>query len=125
MISQTLQAGARAPAEARALIDALPLDLTAEQRYEIRIALSELVANGVRHGSQRTGDTIDLRITVATACFRCEVADHGPGFAVGDRERAVPDAPGGLGLILVDRLAARWGTERAGRTVWFEFDLAA
>ena len=124
-ISRTLDGGFGAPAQARAMVDALPQSLTLEQRYDLRLALSELVANSVVHGSPNTGDAVDVRIVMAGAAIRCEVSDHGPGFETGDGRAAVPDPVGGLGLILVDRIAARWGADRVGRTVWFELARAA
>jgi anti-sigma regulatory factor (Ser/Thr protein kinase) len=52
--------------------------------------------------------------------LRAEVSDPGPGFV--PRERAGElDDPGGWGLVLVDRLAERWGVHNDERTsVWFE-----
>ncbi len=115
-----LESAAGAPAEARAMIDALPIQLSTDQRYDLRLALSELVTNSVVHGNRLPEDTVDVRISVSSASIRCEVADRGPGFR--------PDAPrhttGGLGLLLVARIAARWGTQEDGRRVWFELDRA-
>jgi hypothetical protein len=51
---------------------------------------------------------------------------------VRDRSTVLPEAhdtgplePGGLGLSVVETLAARWGVDPLpdGKTVWFELDL--
>lgn len=55
------------------------------------------------------------------AC-RVEVRDRGAGFVPGRLEPQGAD--GGYGLLLVDRLASRWGVEAAdGTAVWFELAL--
>src|SRR5207245_2733634 len=50
---------------------------------------------------------------------RVEVSDPGPGF----QPRTAGPEPGGFGLMLVERLADRWGVDPGGRSrVWFEID---
>ncbi len=87
------------------------------------LLVSELVANAVRHGSRTPGDTVRMRIWTSRASIRVAVRDRGRSS-----KRPVPSAGGGgdvggWGLLLVERLADRWGTDR-GRTteVWFEID---
>jgi anti-sigma regulatory factor (Ser/Thr protein kinase) len=56
---------------------------------------------------------------------RIEVSDGGAGFVPPKRPAPRLDAeePGGWGLVLVDRLADRWGVARdEGTSVWFELD---
>ena len=56
--------------------------------------------------------------------LRVEVTDWGPGFTRGARPSRPADAVGGWGLVLVERLADRWGVMRNSFTrVWFEIDL--
>ena len=88
----------------------------------IRLLVSELVTNSVRHAGHSRHDPIDLEVRVNPEAVRVEVADHGVGFRpprdAGPQERA-----SGWGLVLVERLAARWGVENEGRTrVWFELE---
>jgi len=85
--------------------------------------VSELTSNAVRHGLHDVGEDLALRIGLRDDVLRIEVTDEGVGFE--------PPAPtglldaGGWGLVLVDRLADRWGVERsAPTTVWFEIDRA-
>lgn len=108
----------QAPAEARALVDTLAIVLSCDQRYDLRLALSELVTNSVVHGSQGEQDPVEVLISMSDATIRCEVGDQGPGF----RPEVVRDAAVGLGLVLVERIASRWGTDDGGRRVWFELD---
>ncbi|MFJ6696178.1 ATP-binding protein [Streptomyces sp. NPDC091272] len=81
--------------------------------------VAELAANAVLHG-HLPGRDFALRL-VLDDVLRIEVSD-----ARGERRLArQPEAPceeGGLGLLLVEELAARWGvTERnPGKTVWAE-----
>jgi anti-sigma regulatory factor (Ser/Thr protein kinase) len=119
IVALQLASDSRAPAEARALVDALAIRMSSRQRYDMRLALSELVTNSVIHGNRRPEDPVDIRIDVSGVSIRCEVGDRGPGF-----RRDAPHAagPGGLGLLMVERIAARWGTREGGRRVWFELD---
>lgn len=123
-VTINLHAGAEAPAEVRALVDTLPVRLSHEQRYDMRLALSELVANSVRHGTPLPGRSVEVSITTSDACIHCEVADQGEGFRLADVREDRPRHDGGLGLILLDRVATRWGLLREGRTVWFELERA-
>jgi anti-sigma regulatory factor (Ser/Thr protein kinase) len=81
---------------------------------------SELVTNAVVHAQHQAGDSIGLRIGTGAGRVRVEVADSGCGF---EPAELTPDddAPGGRGLVIVDRGATRWGTSRNDRfSVWFE-----
>lgn len=88
-----------------------------EPRYEdVVLVVSELVANSVRHGAS---SNIDVRVAAQTDRIRVEVTDDGPGFSVDDPRGE------GLGLLIVDKLADRWGMEDGGQkfTVWAELTL--
>lgn len=103
--------------DARAFVDTLPVGLGAGERYDLRLGLAELAINSATHGrSGEPDDRIAVDVTVSSAAIRCEVTDNGPGFL------PPPDRNGGFGLIIVDRIAARWGTRRGGNTAWFEID---
>ncbi len=124
-----LPAAARGVRQARAVVDALGLDLPAELRDDLRLLLSEVVTNAVRHGCDLSGsrqdDAIRVRVGVAQDTLRVEVHDNGPGF---EPEPRGPQAElgSGWGVHLVQTLADDWGTERdTGGTwiVWFELGL--
>ncbi|MEX2195065.1 MAG: SpoIIE family protein phosphatase [Thermoleophilaceae bacterium] len=118
-----LPATAEAIRSARHAVDRLAAGLGPERLDDLRLLVSELVTNGLRHGSPDAGDWIGLRVHRERELLRVEVSDPGPGFDAALRE-AEPDATGGWGLYLVDRLAARWGVDRDGRTtVWFDIPL--
>jgi anti-sigma regulatory factor (Ser/Thr protein kinase) len=82
----------------------------------LRLLVSEVVTNAVRHGG--SSEPVELHATW-NAEVRIEVCDQGDGFTPAARNGALDD-PGGFGLLLVGRLADRWGVETGGgTTVWF------
>jgi two-component sensor histidine kinase len=91
---------------------------------DVRLALTEVVTNAVRHGNLRQG--VDpLRITVDSSQDGARVTVEQPTAAEGVaiREPALLEgAPGGFGLRFVDHVADSWGHDPGppGR-VWFEF----
>jgi anti-sigma regulatory factor (Ser/Thr protein kinase) len=87
------------------------------------LLLTELVANGVRHGGADESSGLHLLFEGRPPALHVEVAnpDH-VGGVVAPRP---PDMAvgGGLGLHIVDRVACRWGVRTRPRTtVWFELD---
>lgn len=118
-----LKAGLEAAREGRHSLDRLEDSLPEEQLSELRLLVTELLTNSVRHGVKSGWITLDVQI-YANA-IRAVVTDRGPGFEAPETPQPHPDRPGGWGLCLVDRLADRWGVDLAGRTaVWFELDRA-
>jgi len=91
---------------------------------DVRLLLSELVTNALRHGKVTPEDEIGVRAEVADGTVRIEVHDPGRN---GEVERRRPGARGGgYGLLLVDRLTNRWGVDRQdGTTVWAELPAGA
>ena len=89
---------------------------------DLRLLVSELVTNSVRHAVAATDSTVVLEVSVREEVVRCCVSDTGPGFQ--PAERTDEDDPGsGWGLFLVEQLSDRWGVElNAGTSVWFEID---
>src|SRR3954453_8693705 len=97
-----LGSGPDAPAEARHAIAELRADLDPPLVETLRLLVTELVTNSVRH---TTCDSLTLRVAVGKAAVLTEVADDGPNF---DAQAAVeaeqPDDRGedsGWGLFLV------------------------
>ncbi len=77
----------------------------------------ELVANAILHA----GSITELRVTIDDGCLKVEADDRSDALP---RVRS-PGLSGttGRGLLLVDRLSLRWGTDQllgGGKTVWFE-----
>jgi serine/threonine-protein kinase RsbW len=115
----TLAPNPASVAEARtAVVEALP-ELDADRENTVRLLISELVTNAVRHSD--CDEPVELRATW-NSMVRVEVIDHGDGFAPTPRSRPI-DEPGGYGLFLVGSLADRWGVETDDyTTVWFELN---
>jgi anti-sigma regulatory factor (Ser/Thr protein kinase) len=113
-----IEARTDGPARARRIVsDELSSKVAPERLDELKLMVSELVTNGIRHGGSEEPITLDLRLN---GRVRCAVTDYGPGPAA--RELFSAAAQAGWGLKLVERLAARWGMIRARGTtqIWFE-----
>jgi anti-sigma regulatory factor (Ser/Thr protein kinase) len=121
-VDVTLPSTARAPREAREILRRVGPDLPADVLDDAALLVSELVTNTVRHASTGPGSRLRLRAEQLPGGIRVEVLDWGPGFTL---QTARPREDGGFGLLLVRRLATRWGIERADTTrVWFEIERA-
>ena len=111
--------GPRAPQRVRAWLGTATW-VPEELRRNLVLLTCELVNNSVLHGGAGERDVIEVEVHVTAAGLRAQVSDPGPGFAPPVRDRPM-DEPGGWGLVLLERMAERWGVERHGRTcVWFE-----
>jgi serine/threonine-protein kinase RsbW len=86
---------------------------------DVRLLLTELITNALRHSGMTADDEIGVRAELSGGTVRIEV--HDPGRD-GPIERREPGARGGgYGLFLVERLTDEWGVEqRDGTTVWAE-----
>jgi anti-sigma regulatory factor (Ser/Thr protein kinase) len=99
------------------LQDALPQRTLAD----VELIVSELATNSVRHAGCEDADELAMEADVQPDRVRVSLFDQGEGF-----EAHAPDPPGsgsagGYGLVLLDRLADRWGVQREnGFGVWFE-----
>jgi anti-sigma regulatory factor (Ser/Thr protein kinase) len=115
----TLPATVATPAAARAFArDALAGEEPAVRVEDLVLVVSELVTNAVVHGA---GD-VTLVVGVGDdGGVQVEVADDEP--AMPERLRVPVDAESGRGLLLVSRLARRWGVRGrgdVGKVVWAE-----
>jgi anti-sigma regulatory factor (Ser/Thr protein kinase) len=89
-------------------------DVDEPTMMDAALIVSELVTNALRHGE---GSTV-LRAALSPTQVQLSVTDAGDG-----KPRMLPPDPdriGGLGLIVVDRVAAEWGVAPfpGGKTVW-------
>jgi two-component sensor histidine kinase len=116
--------GAHAAARARRLVESeLAGRMSHDLLADVCLLVTELVANGVRHGGGGRGGSLHVLLSGRPPGLHVEVVNpERTGRRVAPRR---PDLAGGggIGLHLVDRLASRWGV-RDGRptTVWFEMD---
>jgi anti-sigma regulatory factor (Ser/Thr protein kinase) len=112
-------------AAARHAVDGLAGTLPDEQLGDVRLLVSELVTNSLRHAEMRPEDSIRLRVDIESAVVRVEVSDPGQGFKL-DGNAEDRDTVEGWGLYLVATLSDRWGVERGSadtvNQVWFELD---
>ncbi|MER5214044.1 ATP-binding protein [Streptomyces sp. NPDC002838] len=96
------------------------------------LALTELVANVVRHVPDRKAALLILR---RPGGVRVEVTDtdprppQAPSSTAVDEPASAPTpelADGGRGLLILDAVTDRWGwhhrPDHSGKTVWFECD---
>jgi anti-sigma regulatory factor (Ser/Thr protein kinase) len=117
-LSLRLDRGPDAAAKARRGLSRLRGDLDAPLVETLRLLVTELVTNSVKH----TGaSTIELTVRVGSTTVMTEVSDGGPGFDPGETGSPANDHTG-WGLFLVERLAERWGVHKHGGAarVWFE-----
>ena len=114
-----LASTASAPAQARGALDQIAGRISSERLRDVRLLVSELVTNAVRHAE---GEAVRLVVTLKGGILRIEVHDPGRGFEL----KPPPTDPlraSGWGLVLVAELADRWGVDHHPRTrVWFEMD---
>ena len=112
--------GPHAVAAARRGLDSLKSNLGAQILNDMRLLVSELVTNSVRHADRNGSSVVDLEVDVTDTRVLVRVIDNGPGFEA--TARGPEDDPGsGWGLFLVEQISDRWGVELNGSTqVWFE-----
>ncbi|GAC1320515.1 MAG: hypothetical protein NVSMB25_12960 [Thermoleophilaceae bacterium] len=123
-IGLELAANASAAGDAREALTPLEPRLTPTVMKSLRLLVSELVTNSVRHARAVGEGRVGLDIWLAERSLRVEVTDRGSGFEPLPRRPGQSKA-GGWGLYLVDRLADRWGVAQTGiNRVWFEIDHA-
>ena len=94
---------------------------------DLSLLVTELVTNAVRHGGATADCAIQIEIQRRGDCIRVDVVDPGTDFdppAAGSNGNS---GGGGWGLVLVDRISARWGVHRlsSGKCVWFELPVGA
>jgi anti-sigma regulatory factor (Ser/Thr protein kinase) len=120
----SIAGGPRAPGHARAWLQTAAVGLPEELEHRLVMLISELVNNSVVHGQASERDVIEIEVRATPDGVRAQVSDSGPAFAPRGRTKGIEE-PGGWGLVLVERVAQRWGVERAERTlVWFELAAA-
>lgn len=117
-----LQGGAQAASAARRALSGLGGQIDRALFEDIRLLVSELVTNSVRHAGVGPSGLIGLDVALEDDHIRIEVSNRGERFE--PRARTSEQSKGsGWGLFLVDKLADRWGVAHDDLSrVWFEID---
>ena len=114
-----LNPGPEAIPAARQALDGLAGLIDRPVWEDLRLLVTEVVTNGVRHGSER--GAVRMAVQLNDEKVRVEVADGGRGFDPPSAPMPRGDGSGGWGLQLVDRVASSWGVKVDDSTcVWFE-----
>ncbi len=111
----------QAAGDARAALGVLSGRVRPELLENLRLLVSELVTNAVRHSGLGTG-WVRLEVRLSNDRIRVRVTDPGDCFEPG---RAAPSIyqTSGWGLFLVEQISDRWGVRCGEETeVWFELD---
>jgi anti-sigma regulatory factor (Ser/Thr protein kinase) len=121
MVDVTLEPVADSIPRAREALEALRPQVDDRRLDDLRLVVSELVTNSVRHAHLRPEDRITLRVDARADVIRVEIHDRGPGF----EPVATPATmyqESGWGLYLISQIAERWGvsSDGDGTTVWLE-----
>ena len=121
-LSLRLRGGPQAAGLARRALTRLRGDLDGPVVENMRLLVTELVTNSVKHAHS---PNVGLKVLVTEPSVWIEVTDEGDGFEPRARVGGQDEASG-WGLFLVDRLADRWGVARDGdhTRVWFELKRA-
>ncbi|MEV6378541.1 ATP-binding protein [Streptomyces sp. NPDC051773] len=101
-----------------------------DESCSVALVVGELAANAVQHGRVPGRDFgLRLALDLAAGLVRIEVADAASAKRPPTAPpSSYPEGESGRGLLLVDVLAARWGSEPrrpVGKTVWAEVPLGA
>jgi anti-sigma regulatory factor (Ser/Thr protein kinase) len=112
----TLDSQPESVARARQVTGQVIAGLSEQTLEDLRLIVSELVTNAVKHGP---AGRVKIRLRREGGTVRGEVEDEGTG-PFGLRRRTRPGPIGGLGLQLVEMLSDHWGVEAGSARVWFE-----
>ena len=112
---------ARAARQSLRLLESYIPDATIE---DVTLLVTELVSNSVKHASLMHEQEIQVDAGPTERGIRVEVTN--PGGAQLSNRLPEKAQESGWGLLLVTKIASRWGIVTNGRTlIWFEIDLGA
>ena len=119
-LPHTTQSVRRARRTIAAFLD--PSEVPVAVVEDVLLLVSELVTNAVVHA----GSPAVVKLDADVERIKVTVADR-DGDGQPNVKEPDPSVPSGRGVLLVDRLAARWGVEPqvAGKVVWFELPRGA
>jgi anti-sigma regulatory factor (Ser/Thr protein kinase) len=113
----------QAAGEARAAVSRFVADFSADAAFRAQLAVSELVANCVRHVRFSDGERITIRVRRIGPTLRVKVEDPGDGVRTQSLQPPGLDSTSGRGLRMVEAVVDRWDgvSDERGR-VQFEID---
>jgi anti-sigma regulatory factor (Ser/Thr protein kinase) len=113
-----MEGGSETAGRARREMERLQEGLETPLLEDVRLLVTELVSNSVRHAG---ATTVELTVAVRPGDVRVEVANQGAPFTPTVRE-ARQEADPGWGLFLLDCLSDEWGVDEDSgyQRVWFE-----
>lgn len=121
-----ISGGTHAPSVARQVVERLGTELDASRLQEVQLLVTELVTNSVRHAGVGRDTTVTVSLELTRSTLHVAVSNPGAAFRAPAPPPDAEVAEGGRGLLLVDRLADRWGIEDVHEArVWFEVSRAA
>ena len=102
--------------EARSWVDTFLVERQVRQRVrdDALLVVSELITNALMHGD----GSLVLRASISGTDLQVSVTDSGDNLP--EMLPLDPTRIGGLGLVVVDRIATDWGVAPfpGGKTVW-------
>jgi anti-sigma regulatory factor (Ser/Thr protein kinase) len=113
----------QAASEARAAVTQLDGGLDGPLLSDLRLLVSEVVANRVAAAARGPAEWLELDLESTDEVVRVRLVDVGRHWVFEPAPHAFdPEDSSGWSLYLIDRLADRWGVERADPaiTIWFE-----
>jgi anti-sigma regulatory factor (Ser/Thr protein kinase) len=118
--------GTRAPTVARQVVQGLGTELDVRRLNEVRLLVTELVTNCVRHAGIDREATVTVSLELDESNLYVAVSNPGAAFEAPEPPPESAESEGGRGLVLVDRLADRWGIDDVHEArVWFEVSRVA
>lgn len=118
--SVTLTSDSNAPTSARTVVrEFLGQDCPSQLVIDACLLTSEIVSNCVRHMDEPGESNIDVTGHLSDEILWVEVTDSGGGF---EPLTSASSNEVGWSVVIVDRVADRWGTLKDPSRTWFELD---
>ena len=122
-LKRDISTGPQAPAEARRFVDSLADDVPARTLDDVRLVVTELVTNSVKHAGNPPGHPIEVTLDVRPDRLRLEVVDGSVFDPAPETNTELREVK--WGLVILDRIADAWGRINPPEGgIWAEFRLS-